>query len=210
MTISPDGTQFVYVANTRLYLKSLAALQSINIQGTEITQGISVPVFSPDGRSLAFYSNADNTLKRISISGGAPVTICKAEAPFGMSWGSNDQIVYGQGTKGVMRVSANGGPPETIVTMKSDEIAQGPQILPGGNAVLFTLAVTSVPNVQRWDRAKIVVQSLSSGERKTLIEGGSDARYLPTGHIIYFLAGTLLAVPFDGSGLRFGRTDSSG
>lgn len=41
------------------------------------------------------------------------------------------------------------------------------------------------------------MQSLDSGERKTLIEGGSDARYVPTGHIVYALSGTLLAVPFD-------------
>jgi Tol biopolymer transport system component len=38
---------------------------------------------------------------------------------------------------------------------------------------------------------------LRSGERKTLIEGGSDARYLPTGHLVYALGGTLFAVPFD-------------
>src|SRR5205823_14960051 len=52
-------------------------------------------------------------------------------------------------------------------------------------------------NSDRWDKARIVVQSLQSGERKTLIEGGSDARYLPTGHIVYALGGTLFAVPFN-------------
>ena len=45
--------------------------------------------------------------------------------------------------------------------------------------------------------AQIVVQSLETGVRKTLIEGGSDARYVPTGHIVYVSGGTLFAVPFD-------------
>jgi len=33
------------------------------------------------------------------------------------------------------------------------------------------------------------VQTLSSGARKTIINGGSGARYLPTGHLIYALGG---------------------
>jgi serine/threonine-protein kinase len=41
------------------------------------------------------------------------------------------------------------------------------------------------------------VQSLKSSERKTLVSGGSDGRYLPTGHLVYALGGVLLAVPFD-------------
>jgi serine/threonine-protein kinase len=68
-------------------------------------------------------------------------------------------------------------------------------MLPGGQAVLFTLATGTGPD--RWDKAKIVVQSLTSGTRKVLVDGGSDARYLPTGHIVYAVGGTLFAVPFD-------------
>ena len=94
-----------------------------------------------------------------------------------------------------MRVSANGGKPELLVNVKGDEQAQGPQVLPDGQTVLFTLATGT--SADRWDKAHIVVHSLRSGERKTLIEGGSDARYLPTGRIVYVLAGVLFAVPFD-------------
>jgi eukaryotic-like serine/threonine-protein kinase len=67
--------------------------------------------------------------------------------------------------------------------------------LPGGQAVLFTLATGTATD--RWDKAQIVVHSLNSGERKVLIEGGSDGRYLHTGHLVYALGGALLAVPFD-------------
>lgn len=198
LLLSPDGTQLVYVANNRLYLKSMRESGSIAIQGAESGQGegLSNPVFSPDGQSIVFWSGG--TLKRIAASGGVPVTICTAASPGGISWAADDEIVFGQGTRGIMRVSANGGQPETILTVKEGEFALNPQILPGGDEILYTLASANVPVAEeRWNAAQIVVQSLRSGERKVLINGGSDARYVPTGHIVYVLRGDLLAVPFD-------------
>ena len=60
-------------------------------------------------------------------------------------------------------------------------------MLPGGEYVLFTLASGSAPN--RWDTANIVAQSVVTGERTTLITGGSDARFLSTGHLVYAVGG---------------------
>ncbi len=111
-----------------------------------------------------------------------------------MSWGP-DGIVFGQGPKGIMRVSPSGGTPDLLVSLNAGEFAHGPQMLPDGQSVLFTLATGGMTD--RWDNAHIVVQSLKSGERKTLIDGGSDGRYLPTGHLVYALGGTLFAVPLD-------------
>ena len=54
-----------------------------------------------------------------------------------------------------------------------------------------------VPTAEGWNRAVIVVQSLRTSERKILVEGGADGRYVPTGHIVYAVGGTLFAVPFD-------------
>ena len=48
-----------------------------------------------------------------------------------------------------------------------------------------------------WDEAQIVVESVTTGERVVLIQGGRDARYVPTGHLVYVLNGVLLAVGFD-------------
>jgi Tol biopolymer transport system component/predicted Ser/Thr protein kinase len=197
LAISPDGTHFVYVANFRLYLKSMQEMSSYAIPGIDTGQGVTNPVFSPDGRSIAFWSISDSAFKRVSVSGGAPVTICEGDNPFGMSWGQDNQLVIGQGSKGIIRVSADGGKPETIVKVNGAELAHGPQILPGGRAVLFTVAGNTSGSDLRWLKAKIVVQVIQSGERKTLIESGTDARYVPTGHIVYTLSGTLLAVPFD-------------
>ena len=194
LAISPDGTQLVYSANQGLYLRSMSQLDARVVPGTEIRFGVNSPVFSPDGQSIAFHSGTDHTLKRIAVSGGSAVTICQADDVFGMSWGT-DGIVFGQGSKGIMRVSPNGGKPELLVSVKGDELAHGPQMLPGGEAVLFTLAKGI--GSDRWDKAQIVVYSLKSGERKILVEGGSDARYLPTNHLVYARGGVLFAVPFD-------------
>ena len=95
--------------------------------------------------------------------------------------------------------SAAGGEPEQVVSVAADEWAHGPQMLPGGRTVLFTLAKGS--DEERWDKAQVVAQSLVDGTRRVLIEGGSDARYLPTGHLVYAVGGTMFAVPFDAESL---------
>jgi hypothetical protein len=194
--LSPDGTQMAYVANLRLFLRRLSELEARPIQGTESAAGPSsttTPVFSPDERSLAYF---DGAFKRISTDGGAAVTLCQGDPPVGMSW-SEDFIVFGQGPKGILQVPANGGRPELLVLVEGGELASEPQMLPGNRVVLFTLASSQSAARNRWDASSIVAQTLHSGERKTIIDGGSHARYLPSGHIVYALGGTLFAVPFD-------------
>jgi serine/threonine-protein kinase len=193
VAVSPDGTEIAYVANYRLYLRSMTNLDARPVFGTEGSSNpITNPVFSPDGQWLVFY--ADNGLKKIAVTGGAAIPLCQAIIPFGISW-DQDAILFGQGGQGILRVSANGGSPVVVASVKNTELAYGPQVLPGGSSVLFTVASGDAPD--RWDHAQIVVQSLKSGERKVLIEGGSDGRYVPTGHLVYALSGSLLAVPFD-------------
>ena len=193
VAISPDGSQMVYAANSRLYHRAMSELEARPIPGTETWTLPINPVFSPDGRSLAFWAASDQTLKRIALTGGASVTLCPADPVFGMSWGA-DGIVFG-GTKGILRVSVDGGKPEVLVSVENGEIAHGPQVLPGGEAVLYTVS-TSASNA--WDKAKIFVQPLKPGSaRQLLIDGGADARYVSTGHIVYAYGGTLFAVPFD-------------
>ena len=192
VAVSPDGGKVVYVANQQLYLRNLAEMEARPIQGTD--EDPNQPFFSPGGEWVGYYSMADSQLKKISTMGGAPVTLCDAANPWGGSWGSDDTIVYGQ-SEGIMRVSANGGTPELVFPTEVGEQVSGPQILPGGEWVLFTL--TRATGLTRWDEAQIVVQSLESGERQILWEGGSDARYVPTGHLVYALEDVLFALPFD-------------
>ena len=194
IAISPDGSRMAYVASNQLHVRAMSELASKPVPGTEIFGGSTEVVFSPNGQELAFFAASDNSLKRIAITGGAPVTIGPATNPFGMNWGE-DGLVFGQNGKGVVRVSPNGGTQEVLVAIADPGRAHGPQILPDGQTVLFTLATGTAAD--RWDKADIVAHSLKTGERKRLIAGGSDARYLSTGHIIYALGGTLFAVPFD-------------
>jgi hypothetical protein len=109
----------------------MSELEARLIVGADIGSPLMNPTFSPDSRSVAFWSSADQTVKRVAVSGGAAVTICAADAPFGMSWGA-EGIVYGQATKGIMRVSANGGTPEVLVRVKDGEQAYGPRAVGQG------------------------------------------------------------------------------
>ena len=197
--ISPDGTQMVYVANQRLFLRSLSELDARPVEGSDspgITlDAVSSPVFSPDGRSIAYWDQG--AIKRIPIGGGTAVPLCQSTRLWGMSW-SGDEIVYGEGPLGIMRVSANGGMPERIASVESTELAVSPQMLPGNRAVLFTtLAAGADGAVEQWDTARIVVHAMGSGERKVVVERGSHARYLSSGHLVYVLDGVLFAAPFD-------------
>jgi eukaryotic-like serine/threonine-protein kinase len=195
LALSSDGSQMVYAASNGLFRRSLSDLQPQPIRGTEQYQTLSDPVFSPDDRSLLFYAGDDGYIKRILVGGGVAQNICRADAPYGVSW-SREGIFFGQGDKGIMRVSPQGGAPTVVVTVKEGQEAHGPQLLPGGQHLLYTVAMGNDPD--RWERAHIVVQPLAPGSSpKTVIEGGTDARYLPTGHLVFAVDGTVLAAPFD-------------
>ncbi|HET9387644.1 MAG TPA: protein kinase [Gemmatimonadales bacterium] len=202
VALSPDGTQVAYVANFRLFVRRLSELDARPVAGTESPEGpnsTTTPVFSPDGRFLAYYDRG--AIKKIPVEGGTAVTLCQGDPPSGMSW-SDEFIVIGQGAKGIMRVSANGGRLEQLVSVGAGEIATEPQVLPGNRAVLFTLASSQSPStLTRWDSAHIVVHALDSSKRTTIIDG-SHGRYLPSGHLVYALGGTLFAVPFDAQRLQ--------
>ena len=195
MVFAPDGRSMVFSAErngrVQLYMRRLDQLEATPVAGTE---GASNPFFSPNGESIGFH--ADGALRRISISGGASVTICNVALVYGASWGSTDQIVYATEMGGLWRVPATGGgTPVSVTTSKPDEFSHRlPQFLPDGQTVLFTSTPSVFPS---WDDTRVVAQSLATGQQKVLIEGGADARYLTTGHLVYMRRGTLMAVPFD-------------
>ncbi len=196
VAVSPDGNRIAYVAATRLYVRSMAELEARAISGTE---AVANPVFSPDGQSLVFWSSGDRTLKKIAVIGGVPVTVSAVGvAPGGISW-SDEGILFAQNGIGIMRTSDQGSQPEVLVAVNASEgLVHGPQMLPDGHTVLFTIAQgTSMAVGDRWDRARVVAQSLETGQRKTLIDGGADGRYVRTGHLVYAVGGTLFAVPFN-------------
>ena len=198
LALSPDGTRLVYAADGRLYLRSMFDLEPRELRGT----GPAInPVFSPDGRSVAFWGES---LKHIAIDApGSAITISETGglAPYSFSW-SDAGILFTRLGTGIMRVSPNGGKPEVLVDMsKSDELADNPHFLPDGRTLLFTTVKRAAAVIDRWEKAQIVAYRPDTGVRKVLLEGGSDARYVPTGHIVYVSGATLFAVPFDPSKL---------
>jgi Tol biopolymer transport system component len=186
IAVSPDGSRIAYMANGRLYLHTRERLDS-----TVIAENGSMPFFSPDGQSVGFWY--EGQLRRVSVNGGAAVPISTAPYIWGATWEPDDTILYGLGPDGIWRVPASGGTPEQVIKVDAGQRAHGPQFLPGRRAVLFTLGQAE----QSWDNAQIVVQSLDDGSRHVVIQGGTDARYLPTGHLVYARGGSLLAQPFD-------------
>jgi serine/threonine-protein kinase len=199
VAISPDGTQVVYATSgrSRLFLRSLSTNEGHAIPGTE-GRGVHSPAFSPDGHELVYFDNG--TLKRVAVSGGAPVPVCAPFAPFGVTWDASG-VIFGQGRRGIFRCSPNGGMPEQLITVRQDEFAHGPQLLPDGDHLLFTIAKADNTQTQ-WDRAQIVVQSLKSGQRTLIVNNGSDGRYLPTGHLLYAVGGVAMAIAFDPDRLK--------
>jgi serine/threonine-protein kinase len=196
MAWSPDGRSVVFSAvqgdRQMLYVRPLDQLTATPIPDSD---GAGVPFFSPDGRWIGFWSN--NTLRKVPVDGSGPATtICDAKGSiFGATWGADDTIVFGM-NPGLWRVPASGGTPQTLM---APDRAKGemryvlPQWLPGG-ALLFTVTHTPMPT---WSDTDVVTQAMPSGERKVLVHGGADGRYLPSGHLLYVTRGTLMAVPFD-------------
>ena len=205
LAISRDGTQMVYAADSRIYRRSIDELEPHAIPGTESTSagGLLNPMFSPDGQYIGFFPQGDGTtgpqtnivLRRIPIAGGAASTIATMAPTFGASW-SPEGIVIGQ-EDGILRVSPANGAMQQIVRIAPDERIYGPRLLPGGRTVIFTLGKTAAIAVDGWEKAQVVAQSLTDSARKVLIDGGSDAQYLPSGHLLYGVSGTMFVAPFD-------------
>jgi serine/threonine-protein kinase len=163
-------------------------LEARRIPGTE--EQLTNPFFSPDGQSVAYFAAGE--LKRVALSGGAPVVIAADVTNLlGASWGSDSTILFGQAA-GIYRVSANSGTPELVIPAEEGELLYGPELMPDGDSVLFASRTSGT-----WDQAQIAVQSLSTGERTGLVSGGKDARYVPTGHLVYALGDGLFAAAFD-------------
>ena len=189
--LSPDGRHFVYNTTDGLYLRTMGELEARLIPFTDIP--LTTPTFSPDGLSVAFWAGPLAQLWRISVSGGAPVLIADVPVnPMGMSWADDGTFLYGQ-PDGIYRVAATGGTPELVISVDEGLGMSSPQLLPDGDSVLFTEAAA----IASWDSGRIVAGSLSTGERVVLVEGGRDARYLPTGHLVYGIGNGLFARVFD-------------
>ncbi len=200
IALAPDGSRLVYLAQgengPQLYVRGIDELEARPIPGTE---GASQPFFSPDGQWLGFGANGQ--LRKVASAGGPSLVISEWSGN-GASWGPDDVIVFARsaGSRGgLMRVSAAGGIPQAITvpdTAQGETRHRWPEILPGGNAVVFTAWSGSLTD------AHLAVVSLTSGRVAHLPEVGTNPHYIDTGHLLYVRSdGSVVAVPFDLSNL---------
>ncbi|HUP60689.1 MAG TPA: protein kinase [Thermoanaerobaculia bacterium] len=200
IAVSPDGWEIIYAATVgttkMLFRRAIDQFEAKPIPGTE---GAVQPFFSPDGKWVGFF--ARHKLMKIALSGGQPTELAHAALPRGAEWLADDTIVfcpyfYG----GIERVPASGGtatPVSKVDRAAGERSHRWPHALPGGRVVLYSLGLGS-----SWDNAKVVAQRLDTGERKVVLNGGCDARYVPTGHLVYVRGNSLYAVPFDAEALE--------
>ena len=194
VALSRDGTHFAYVARQggaqQIYLRLMDSLEAKPIPGTDRAVN---PFFSPDGQWLGFF--ADGKLKKVSMSGGAALTLGDATRPYGADWGSWGIIAFVPSNgSGLQQVSDGGGTPQPLTRLEKGELSHlWPEFLPGGKAVLFAAGSTSF----NFTNARVAVQSVGTGERRNLVQVGTNPRFAPTGHLVYVQGGSLMAVQFD-------------
>jgi serine/threonine-protein kinase len=197
LAVSPDGSRLVYQATAggagvKLYVRPIADLTITPLPGTD---GATGPFFSPDGEWIAFFE--DNQIKRLSVAGGAAMTIAPAPGGTDGTWTDDGQIVF-TGTGGALwTVAAEGGTP--VVAVAPDSVAQEREItladaLPGGKAVVATVARSA-----SMGGTDLIHIDLESGARTVIIQSRAvQGRYMSGGYLVYALDdGTLLAATFD-------------
>jgi Tol biopolymer transport system component len=199
VALSPDGTKLAFIADQQIYLRSLDQLEAQPLKGTN-EDPVDL-VFSPEGQWIAYFGPATKggatgfALKKIAVTGGAPVKLCATDFPFGVTW-RDGTIVYAQfkgGKAFIQAIADTGGTPRVLLSLDQGVIGQ-PQLLDDGKHLLYTWLPAAATS---WEDGEVVVQPIDGGARKVVVHGGSDARLLSTGHLAYVHDGTLFAVPFD-------------
>jgi hypothetical protein len=188
--LSRDGRLLVYRAGA-IYVQRLDELEPRALPGTE---DAAQAFLSPDGRWVGFY--AGGQMKRVSIDGGDPLTICDvaADTP-GAAWLEDGRILFSVAWTGPLSaVPATGGTPAPVSTVDAGRRERGhwwPEPLPGGRHVLFTVwnAASGL------NESEVAVLDLQDGTHRALFPGAM-ARYAG-GQVLYYHAGGYHLAAFD-------------
>jgi serine/threonine-protein kinase len=197
VAISSDGSKVAYPARG-----SSTEGQPIYVRWSDQDQpkalpGVlgAVPFFSPDGQWVGYWQGRTRTIRKVALSGGAPIALADVDSVSGVTWGEDGNIVWAWFN--LFSIPASGGTPKTLLTVdidKGERFFRHPQYLPGSKAILFTIGTG---DIEGYEDARIAVFDLTTGKYKTLVEGGSMPRYSTTGHLVYARGGSLFAIPFD-------------
>ena len=193
--ISPDGRRIAFTAATEgtshIWLYSLDAPELVRVQGTE---GAAYPFWSPDSRSLGFFSG--NKLKRIEASGGAPETLCEVTNGTGGTWNSAGVILFApsQTQSGLYRVPEKGGEPTSVTTLDAarQETQQNfPRFLPDGRHFVFSVRSAQPEN------SGIRIGSLDQPQTNFLVRSDANAEYSSAGYLVFMRGRKVLAQQFE-------------
>ena len=191
LALSPDGQTLVYGAtrngDPQLFRRPIAEFAATPMPNAEIL-GMSTPFFSPDGQWLGFVANG--ALQKVALAGGPAQTLTTGVIRRGASWTADDMIIYGA-TGPLMQIPGTGGEPTPLFTPDDRRQSWYPQVLRGGEAVLFTLTE------QARDVGELHLLFPESGEHRTLLSDAAAGRVLESGHLVFVRSGTLWAAPFD-------------
>jgi len=196
IAITPDGSRVVYVGanGTTLFVRPFDQLVATPLVQSGAPRD---PFVSPDGQWVGFFDGTF-VLKKVPITGGPAVLVARFNSTErGATWASDGTIIFATSAlrSGLQRVSADGGEPSMLTRpdpTRGEANHSWPERLPG-QAVLYTVTATT----GGLDAASVAVLDLRSGRSTILLRGGSDAQYLPSGHLVYAAAGTLRAIGFD-------------
>ena len=202
VAFSPDGSRVVFVANRQLWTRRLDETEIAPLRGTyDDGRRVEMPMFSSDAQHVAFLTGED--IRRVEVGGGVAQVLTALPDGYrhlGASWADDGNLYIalrrGGEEGGIWRVPENGGELQSVVTVEAG-YPMSPQLLPAGEWLLFTLPKPD-------GTVLTMVQSLITDEQRELFAGGTDARYLPTGHIVYARDSTLLARTFDPATLDVG------
>ena len=198
--ISPDGGRIVFSGidaggKVQLWIRALDAYATASVAGTE---GAILPFWSPDGRSIGFF--ADKKLKRVDVSGGAPIILQDVDG-VGGAWGPSGDILFTPPAGPVYRMPATGGKPVEVTKLdasRHEKAHRYPFFLPDGKHFLY-LAL-NVSGNSRDPADRIWVGSIDGSAAKPLIPANFNAQY-SNGYLFFIrggdLGGSLLAQPFD-------------
>jgi eukaryotic-like serine/threonine-protein kinase len=192
IALSPDGRTVAYVATlgerSGLWVRTLDGTVVRPLLGTE---GASSPFWSPDSKSIAFFS--EGKLRRMDLTAPAPNVICTAFIGRGGTWTNDGRILFADLATAILEVPASGGTPSPLTKFDAangDAAHYWPQVLPGGN--LLYLAQSTKP-----DSSGVYAASLANpNNRVRLVTTDTSATYA-SGFLLWVRGTTLMAQPFD-------------
>jgi serine/threonine-protein kinase len=190
LAVSADGVRVAYAAARHLLIRTMDRTDGVSLE-----VGAANPFFSPDGQWVGYFERAGDLMK-VPVLGGEPRVVARiAGRPTGGAWGRDGAIVFAT-TEGLYQVPDGGGEPRLLAKPdagRKERAFAWPQLLPGDKTVLLTI----VPEGAIGGARIATLEIAGGGIPRPVLEAGTAARFVPTGHLVYVSGSALKAVAFD-------------